>query len=288
VDARQLTWVDRKGNVLATVGEPGEYNGLALSPDGTRVAYGRGSDLWLFEFARGVPTRFTFGNLSQSAWWSADGNRIVFVGVRGSERGIYQKASNLAGQEELLFQSPDPKRSPNWTHDGKFLMYDSLSSDGKGGDLGVLPTAGSAADRKPLPFLRTQFNEGNGTFSPDGRWVAYESDQSGNNEIYVLPFDESNPGSPPGSLHQVSKDGGSQIFWRGDGRELFYQAPDGYLMSVDVNATGGTFQSGAPQRLFKMAPGTFWDAAADGKRFLLALPVSGNSAARPRSPFMWS
>jgi Tol biopolymer transport system component len=283
--ARQLTWVDRKGAVLATVGEPGEYNGLTLSPDGTRVAYLRGPDLWLFELARGVPTRFTFGNLSQYAWWSADGNRILFLSVRGSGWGIYQKAANLAGPEELLFQSADPKRNPNWTHDGKFLIYDVLSSDGKGFDMWVLPTAGSAADRKPVPFLRTQFNEGNGFFSPDGRWVAYESDQSGKSEIYVLPFDETNPGSPPGSLHQVSKDGGTETLWRGDGRELFYHAPDGYLMSVDVNVTGRTFQSGAPQRLFKMAPGTAWSLAADGKRFLLALPVSASSGAPASQPY---
>ena len=278
----QLTWVDRNGAILSTVGEPGDYQDLALSPDGARVAFGRGADLWLFEFARGVPTKFTFGNLSLGPWWSADGSRIVFVSIRGSGYGIYQKASNLAGQEELLFQSTDPKARPSGTHDGKFLIYSALSSDGKGGDLWVLPlaappTGGPAADRKPIPFLRTEFNEGIGAFSPDGRWVAYQSNQSGKYEIYVLPFDESNPGSPPGSLHQVSKDGGGRTLWRADGKELFYGAPDGYLMSVDVNTTGGTFQTGAPQRLFKLSAGAAWVVAPDGKRFLLASPVSGNA-----------
>ena len=154
-------------------------------------------------------------------------------------------------------------------------MYNALSSDGKQGDLWILSLGGSAADRKPLSFLRTEFEEGGGRFSPDDRWVAYESNQSGKTEIYVLPFDASSPGSPAaGGLHQVSKDGGDSVHWRADGKELFYHAPDGYLMSVEVNAAGGAFQTGAPQRLFKSPFTGFesWDVAADGKRFLIAVP----------------
>ena len=97
-DNRQLTWYDRKGNVDSTAGEAGDYNSLALSPDGRRVAYTRGIDLWLLEFARGgVPVKFTFGNPAQTPAWSADGSRIAFVSIRGSGFGIYQRASNLAG-----------------------------------------------------------------------------------------------------------------------------------------------------------------------------------------------
>jgi Tol biopolymer transport system component len=283
---RQLTWYDRKGNVLSTVGEAGDYNALALSPDGTRVAYQRGSDLWLFEFARGgVPTKFTFGNFTLTPAWSADGSRIAFGSIRGSGSGIYQKASNLAGQEELLYQSPEFKVLPNWTHDGKFLMYTALSSDGKAGDLWILPAGGSAAERKPLPFLRTEFDEYGGRFSPDGRWVAYVSNQSGKAEIYVLPFDAANPASPAaGGLHQVSKDGGTDVHWSRDGKELIYLAPDGYLMSVEVSAAGSAFQTGTAQRLFK-SPVTGsgnWDVSADGQRFLIAAPAS--SGASPASP----
>jgi Tol biopolymer transport system component/predicted Ser/Thr protein kinase len=276
----QLNWFDRKGTILSTAGEIGEYRDMALSPDEKRVVYRRRADLWLFEFARGVNTKFTFGNISQYPAWSADGSRIAFMSIRGSGYGIYQKASNLAGQEELLDQSPEIKDALNWTHDGKFLIYDARRSDGKF-DLWILPMGGSAADRKPLSFLRTEFSEFDGQFSPDGRWVAYTSNQSGKHEIYVLPFDASNPGSlPPGGLHQVSKDGGDDVHWSGDGKELFYLAPDDYLMSVDVNAAGGAFQSGAPQRLFK-SPATgsgSWDVSADGKRFLIAAPAASGAA----------
>ncbi|SPF46036.1 Serine/threonine protein kinase [Candidatus Sulfopaludibacter sp. SbA4] len=276
---RQLTWYDRKGSVLSTAGEAGDYSSLALSPDGTRVAYARTSDLWLFEFARGgVPAKFTFGNFAEGPTWSADGSRIVFVSIRGSGIGIYQKASNLAGQEELLYQSPDLKGLPNWTHDGKFLMYTALGSDGKGG-LWILPAAGSATDRKPLPFLRTGFDETFGRFSPDGRWVAYQSNQSGKNEVYVLPFDAANPGSPSAAgLHQVSKDGGTFPRWSQNGKELVYLAPDGNLMSVEVRVTGSAFQTGTAQPLFKLPAASPWDVSADGQRFLIAAPASSGAA----------
>ena len=283
----QLTWVDRKGAVLSTAGDVGEYRDLALSPDGARVAYERGTDLWLFEFARGgLNTKFTFGNPSQFPAWSSDGSHVVFTSIRETGFGIYQKASNLAGQEELLFQSPAPKAPSDLTHDGKFLMFNALSSDGKLGDLWVIPTGGSPADRKPLSFLRTQFEEGGGRFSPDARWVAYESDQSGKTEIYVLPFDESNPGSSAGALHQVSKEGGRDVHWSGDGKELFYMAPDGYLMSVAVSVVGRAFQAGTPQRLFKSpaAAGSYtWDVSKDGKKFLIAAPASSSGASASAS-----
>jgi eukaryotic-like serine/threonine-protein kinase len=276
---KQLTWYDRKGAVLSTVGEAGDYTNLALSPDGTRAAFERGADLWLFEFARGgVSTKFTFGNPTDSPSWSADGSRIVFVAIHGSGGfGIYQKASNLAGQEELLYQSPELKDRPSWTHDGRFVIYTALAPDTKA-DLWILPTAGSAADRKPLPFLRTEFDEATGRFSPDGRWVAYQSNQSGKYEIYVLPFDPANPGSPAaGGLHQVSKDGGTNPHWSRNGKELVYLAPEGNLMSVDVGVAGSAFQTGTAQRLFKLA-GSSWDVSADGQRFLVAAPASSGAA----------
>jgi eukaryotic-like serine/threonine-protein kinase len=282
----QLTWYDRKGAIAATAGEAGEYGNLALSPDEMRVAYRRGDDLWLFDFARGgAPARLTSGNPAGYPAWSPDGSRIVFMSTRGDAYGIYRKASNLAGQEELLFQSPNPKGVPDFTSDGRFVIYNTLSSDGKGSDLSVLPVEGSAADRNPLSFLRTDFNEHNGRFSPDGRWVAFSSNRSGKYEIYVLPFDESNPGSSAaGAPHQVSKDGGDNAHWSGDGKELFYMAPDDYLMSVAVSVEGSAFHTGTPQRLFKKPMGS-WDVTADGQRFLIAAPPAPGSAAPASRPY---
>jgi Tol biopolymer transport system component len=276
----QLTWYDRKGNVLSAAGEPGEHNNPVLSPDGTRVAYRRGNDLWLFEFARGgVPTKFTFGDPIIDATWSPDGSGILFNSIRGSGIGIYRKAANLSGQDELLYQSPELKVFPNSTRDGKFLMFSALSPDGKGSDLWLLPMGGSPAERKPLPFLRTEFDEVDGQFSPDGRWVAYQSNQSGKREIYVLPFDAANPGSPAaGGLHQVSKNGGGLVRWTRGGKELIYAETDGSLMSVEVTSTGSTFQTSTPQRLFKSPATGSWDVSANGQRFLIAVPVISDAA----------
>jgi Tol biopolymer transport system component len=174
------------------------------------------------------------------------------------------------------------------TPDGRFAIYDALSSDGKLADLWLVPAAESAADRKPLSFLRTDFWEGEGRFSPDGRWVAYRSNQSGKYEIYVLPFDQSHPeSSAAGGLRQVSKDGGQDARWSGDGKELFYLAPDGYLMSVAMNAAGSAVQPGAPQRLFK-SPATgagTWGVSGDGKRFLIAVPPAAGAAPPASIPY---
>jgi eukaryotic-like serine/threonine-protein kinase len=279
----QLTWVDRKGNVLSTAGDIGEYSDLTLSPDGMRAVYERGIDLWLFEFGRGFATKFTVGNPSQSPFWSPDGSSLVFFSIRAGGWGIYRKSSNQAGQEELLYESPDPKGGLNWTHDGKFLIFHALSSNGKLGDLWLLPVG----QHKPTEFLRGEFSEYEGHFSPDARWVAYGSDRSGKPEIYLLPFDESNPGSPAaGGLRQISTEGGTNAHWRGDGKEIFYTALDGYMMSVEVNVAGGAFQPGAPQRLFKSPARGYgtWDVSADGKKFLIAAPA-GSSTAPSSTPF---
>ncbi len=277
----RLTSVDRKGSVLSTAGDIGEYRELALSPDGARAAYVRGIDLWLFEFGRGFATKFTVGNPSQNPSWSADGSSLTFNSIRSTGWGIYRKASNQSGQEDLLYQSPDPKGVPNWTRDGKFLMFDAFASDGKLGDLWLLP----AGEHTPSAFLRTDASEFEGRFSPDAHWVAYASDRSGKFEIYVLPFDESNPGPAPGGLRQISTEGGTDPHWRADGKEIFYMALDGYVMSVAVNEVGGALQPGAPQRLFKSPAAAFgtWDVFPGGKKFLITAPenASGAPAAQP-------
>jgi serine/threonine protein kinase len=288
-ETSQLTWYDRKGNVLARPGDPGEYSSLALSPSDGRLAYRRGNDLWLFEFARsGTYTKFTFGNFASSPVWSADGSRITFVSTRGGGFGVYQKASNLAGPEETLYESTDYKDGLSWTRDGRFVLYGALISDGKPGHLWILPADGSAGHRKPVSFKHAESEEVEGRFAPDGRWVAYRSSEAGKNEIYVRPFDSSDPSSSAaGGPRQVSKDGGDDPHWRSDGKELFYLAPDGYLMSVDVSSVGDVFQSGTPQRLFQSPTMRYrsWDVTTDGRRFLIAVPKPVGAEGTVSRPF---
>jgi Tol biopolymer transport system component len=271
----QLTWLDSQGKALNPVGEPGQYASLALSPDAARAAFRRAGagDLWLMEFAHGVSTRFTFTQqgLNDYPVWSPDGKSVVFESNRSGRSDLYRKASNGAGEDELLLQTDQNKFPTSWSRDGRFLLY--ISNDPKTvDDLWVLPLEG---DRKPISFLRTEFQEGYGAFSPDAHWVAYLSTESGSTEVYTRPFTapgSRSPGAATGKW-QVSKGGAQNTtpFWRADGKELYYRGPTGALMAVDVNASP-TFQSGAPHRLFDVLAASPLDAAADGKRFLAGLP----------------
>jgi Tol biopolymer transport system component len=207
-------------------------------------------------------------NIDHWAIWSPDGNRIVFDSGRNGPHNLFQKSSTGAGIDEMLLESPDGQGAADWSADGRFVLYEQVSPK-TGGDLWVLPMASGS---KPQPFLTTPFEERNGQFSPDGRWVAYESNESGRAEIYVRPF----PGT--GGQWQVSTAGGTQARWRNDGRELsYYIAPDGKLMAVSiaVKGTGATtaVEVGAPESLFPArTPTAFrrqqYDVSADG-RFLV-------------------
>jgi Tol biopolymer transport system component len=290
----QLTWFDRDGKVVGTVGDPGIYRTVALSPDGKRVAFERADpqssntrNIWLYELARGVTTRFTFS----SAWesnpvWSPDGSRIAFVSNRSGRYDLYQKASNLAGEDELLFSSSDLKAPSSWSPDGRHLLFFNPIPPDR---LWLLPLGDTVADRKPILVEHSEFNQAAGRFSPDGRWIAYSSDESGRDQIYVRPFDVSSAlgSSSTGTTSMsgkwmVSKDGGTTALWRHDGRELFYLSLDGTAMVVDVN-TSGVFQAGVPKALFKVPRGVlFWDVSSDGKRFLMAAPsATGGAVAQP-------
>jgi eukaryotic-like serine/threonine-protein kinase len=286
-DLSALTWFDRHGKELGAAGEPGAYAyfDLALSPDATRVAASRidltvsGSvqGIWLLDLARGVSTRFTFDLAPDSSpVWSQDGSRIAFAAVRAGGTGIYQKASNGTGKEQVLLAATDDQKVPNdWSRDGRFLLYTKQDPKTKA-DLWVQPLASDATPAgAPTPFANTEFNEDQGQFSPDARWVAYVSDESGRSEIYVQPYPAATGG---GSKTQVSRDGGNQPRWRRDGKELFYLSLDGQLMAVDV--TGGPiFKAGVPQSLFRalvvrgrresLLGVLRWDVAPDGKRFLI-------------------
>jgi Tol biopolymer transport system component len=281
----QLTWLDRQGRVLTRVAEPGRYNALALSPDGRRVAVSRTNpentpnwDVWLLDVARNTSTRLTYEHVRATfPVWSADGSSVIFDSIRGAEVNLYLKLASGAGDERLLLKSDAGyKYATSSSRDGRFLLYTVENRETKS-DLWVLPLQG---DRKPIAFLRTQFNERSGQFSPDGHWIAYTSDESGSDQIYVREFSS---GSAQGSSVAagkwlISKDGGTDPRWRGDGRELFYVASDGKLMSVDISAKP-VFAAGASRPLFQLPPGVSGvDVTADGSRFLIGVPVAQNAS----------
>ena len=280
-----LTWFDRSGKRLSSVGEAGPTAGFALSPDGSRVAVVRGdvavgdADIWLLDIGRGAFSRFTFDASSRddSPVWSPDGSRIVYRSNRGGGYDLFEKASNGAGEARRLRQTPPNERPTDWSFDGKLLFYDLATVSRS--DMAVLRLEGNDA---PVELHKTDFNESQARLSPDGRWLAYMSDESGRNELYVRAF--STPGSgttAPAGKWQVSRDGaGAFPRWRRDGQELFFRGPDGGpMMAVDVRA-GAVFDASDARVLFTLpANTTNWDVAPDGKRFLVSVPMLAQSSA---------
>jgi WD40 repeat protein len=275
-----LTWLDRTGKVLSTVGELKAYNlNISLSPDGKRVAASHNGDLWVFEFERGVETRLTFEQGQEMApVWRGDGSRIVYT-AKAPGGPLYEKPANGAGSPELFF-TPDKElgntSGTEWTPDGRYL---ALSSGGGGnGDIWLLPAEGTAQTRKLIPLVKTQFNERGTRFSSSGKLFSYTSDESGKDEAYVRPFDPQT-GTSPGGQWMISKGGGISPHWRSDGKEMFYVARDGAMMSVEIDMKQG-FLPGVPKQLFKL-PGQirFWDVTRDGQKFLIPVPASASNSA---------
>jgi serine/threonine protein kinase len=271
----QPTWYDRMGKVSGTFEQPGRDRGLVLSPDGTRAAArdanvpARG-DIWLLDFTRGVRTRLTFRQSPGSyPVWSPDGTLIIFASGNLVDT-IYEKAASGAGEEKELFNKPGESKQPtSLSGDGRYLIYHAFNVPNTGNDLWVLPLVG---DRKPVLLLGTEFNESEGRFSPDMRWIAYTSNESGRNEIYVRPFNASGSSAPTlgQGKWQVSRDGGIAAKWRGDGKEIIFAGPGRDLMAVDVNGSGAAFQMGTPQKLFTLQAGG-WDTTSDGKRVMMTV-----------------
>jgi eukaryotic-like serine/threonine-protein kinase len=283
----QLTWFDRDGKALGTVGEPGNYYPLAaLSQDTKQAAVvridpqaRRKSNLWLVDFTRsGAFTKFTFDS-SQDAYpvFSPDGSRIVFTSSRDGPSNLYQKLTSGKTDEEPLLKTDESKYPWSWSSDGRFLLYDTRSQK-TNLDVWILPMQG--AQRTPMLFQGTEFNELEPQFSPDGHWIAYTSDQSGRNEIYVREFSLGPDGKPdPTAKHQISTDGGGDPHWRDDGKELIYVSPDRKaILSAEI-ATTPDFRSSPAKALFTAPgiPGIPPNVTGDGKRILLALPVTQNN-----------
>ena len=262
----QLVWFDRSGKQLGAASPPGDYQFPELSPDEKWVAIGRNDaqivtyDIWLLDLARGIPSRFTFDPASDiHPVWSPDGSHIVFASGRDGTWGLYQKSSSGAGSEEAILRSTERKWPNDWSSDGRFILYEQASPNTEW-DLWVVPLFG---DRQPILFLQTKFNETNGVFSPDGKWIAYQSDDSDRNQVWVQSF-------LAGSKWQVSSEGGPWPRFRRDGKELFYLAGNGKLMAVDVKANASGLEFSAPKPLFETHMTDHYAVTADGQRFLTA------------------
>jgi Tol biopolymer transport system component len=301
----QLTWHDRGGKQLGTLGQAANYSGgMELSPDGSRVATEEidasgNHDIWIRDIARGVPTRFTFDQgFDREPHWSPDSSRLAFASDRGhgGRYSIYLKPSSGSGNEELLLDNLASSMPGAWTPDGRRLIYQSNDQkDARTGfDLWTLPLP--PANAKPEIYLQTPSAERQPQFSPDGRWVAYISNESvpSQYQVYVQPF------PPGGGKFQISTGaGGTEPRWRRDGKEIFYLAADGKLMAVEVKTTP-RFESGAPQVLFdahatfaanlaSMAANFKYDVASDGKRFLVEgvyIPAQQHATAPPITVLM--
>ena len=288
---RQLTWLDRSGKSVGAIGTPDAgLKEVELSPDGKRVAVSRlvngDVDVWLIDAARGVSTRFTFDPASDGiSLWSPDGNHVVFQSNRKGVFNLYWKLSSGTGMDDLLLESDQNKAPADWSPDGRFLLFRSIDPQ-TGFDLWVLPVSG---DKKPFPFLKTPFEERNGQFSPDGNWIAYQSNESGRFEIYVQPF----PG--PGGKFQISSNGGLQPRWNKTGKEIFYMSLDSKMMAAPVKLSleGKSLETGTPVALFpvRIAGSSFnkqqYAVSSDGQRFLINLAADEGVASPITLIYNW-
>ncbi len=278
-----LVWADKQGKEEPLTAAPGQYSDFEISPDGTRVALavatGGNEDIWIWDLARKTMTRLTFDEEGDfTPIWTPDSKRIVYLSYReNAVGGIFWKAADGTGDVEKLASEPSRRTVPSsWSKDGKTLALVELTADpAVNVDIGILSMDGDHA-RKTL--LQGKHNDLYPKISPDGRWMAYQSDESGKVEVYVRPFPEVDKGK-----WQVSTDGGDSPLWSPDGRELFYHNGDSF-MTVGVE-TDPTFKPGNPKILFKgkylfSSNGyVFWDISPDGKRFLLLKPSASAGTA---------
>ncbi len=276
----QLTWFDRTGTRVAPVGAMGDYSGFRLSPDGRRAAVSLngsgGPDLWILDLDRGVSTRFTsrHGN-NLFPVWSPDGGTILF---QSSPTEIFRKETRGTSAEQRVRQFALTSGPLDWSRDGRSVLYFEIAP-ATSRDLMVLsvtPDGSPAAGSQPVPYVRTQFNEWHGRFSPEPspKWVAYQSNESGRFEIYIDSFPS------PGNKVRVSTDGGQYPQWGPGARELFYVSADYRLMSVSLNVGSGAVEPSPPRPLFLLPAvddglSEPYEAAPDGQRFLVrATPQS--------------
>jgi eukaryotic-like serine/threonine-protein kinase len=275
----RLVWVDRAGKELSEVDKPASYDTTALSPDGALLAMGiadprsNNNDLWIRDLARGVTSRFTFDpGDDNDPLWSPGGDRVVFTSDRKGVPSLFEKTASGTGAETELWSCGDTLFASDWSRDGRFIAVNRIAAK-TGVDIWIFPTDGRS---KPFPFIQSPFTDVLPSFSPDGRYVAYTSNETGRGEVYVRQF----PG--PGGKWQVSANGGGESHWSADGKSIYYLAA-GKMMAAPVQ-TDGSFSAGVPQPLFTatVQPGprrNKFIVTRDGQKFLLLSPVGREQVA---------
>lgn len=266
---RTLLWVDRKGTAQPLAQIPGMSRFYRLSPDGRRLArnntQGPNRDIWLYELDRGISTRLTFGADNLLPIWTPEGKRVTYSSGLPI-KNLFWKSADGSGTEEQLTTGTNNQYASSWSPDGKALAYVEFDPS-QGSDIWILPRDG---ERKPRPYLQTPFSEGNPMFSPDGKWLAYQSNESGRFEVYVQPF----PGG--GEKIQISTEGGMTPLWEPNGRELFYRSRD-KIMAVAITAQP-QFKAERPKMLFEGPYDEGYDVASNGQRFLMMKAIEQESA----------
>jgi Tol biopolymer transport system component len=274
-DGSRLVWVNREGREVGrAVADAGGYGDLEMAPDGERAIVSvtdpslNTRDLWIVDLARGVRTRLTFDRAEDVApVWSPDGTRLLFASNRRGHFDLFQKPASGVVPEQLVLGDGGEKYPMSWAADGESALY--WEYDGDGTRLATLPLTG---EQERQVFLEGRVSQGR--LSPDGRWVVYDSAESGRSEVYVVSY------PAPTRRWQVSVAGGSLSRWRADGREIFYVARDNKLMAAAVDGLGAELTIANAQALFDarpVGPRAFYAPAPDGQRFLINM-VAGDSA----------
>jgi len=281
---RQLTLYNRQGEIVGRPGERAPFGTMKVSPDGSKAVVvqndGRqqdNSDLWVVDLVNGTSARFTFDpGFDGQPVWSPDGRYIAWMGLRNKQMGLYRKAADGSGSDELVAAPQGFGNLTDWTHNGYFIFT-------MNGDVYAMTAdADASGNRTPIPVIQSPASERGAYVSPDNRWIAYMSNETGRDEVYVQPF--SAGGSKASGKWMVSRGTRGMARWRGDSKELLFLNGEGSVVSVDV-APGAAFHTSPPKTLFQLPlellsnqnPGTLADATRDAQRLLLVMPVQENS-----------